>query len=55
VQIPLISRYYPVDAIGNISLAKSLASLVLGPLQTLAFVVLTIMLFRRGLRLGTAS
>jgi len=53
LQMPLMSLYYPIEAIGNISMARALASFVLGPLQTLGFVVLTIMLCRR--RLGVSE
>jgi hypothetical protein len=52
VEWPLVQRYYAPEVVGNIATAKSFAHLVLAPLQTLAFVVLTIVLFRRRLRLA---
>jgi hypothetical protein len=55
VEMPLMLRYYSLQAIGNISMAQSLARFVLMPLEMLAFVVLTIVLFRRRFRLSLAS
>ena len=54
-QWALVQKCYAREAAGNIAMARAFSGLVFGPLQTLAFVVLTIMLFRRRLRPGPAS
>ena len=54
-EAPLLLKYYPIEVIGSVRLSQSLANLVLSPLQTLAFMVLTIVLLRRRLGLGCAS
>ena len=51
----LVFKYYAPEAIGSIAIAQSLGLFPLTLLQTLAFVVLTIILFRRRVHLGTAS
>jgi hypothetical protein len=51
---PLMLRCFSVQAYVNVAMAQSLAGFVLWPLQTLALVVLTIVLCRRRLRLSTA-
>ena len=50
----LLLRYSPSE-VGAIYTSKSLATLILWPLLTTAFVVLTILLLRRRLRLSRAS
>jgi hypothetical protein len=52
---PLISQGYSPQAIGYILNARNLAGWVIMPLETLAFVVLTIVLLRRRLCLRSAS
>jgi hypothetical protein len=54
-ELPLVYKLYTPEAVGNIALAKSFGHLVLVPLQTLTFVVLTVVLLRRRLRLGVVS
>jgi hypothetical protein len=53
--MPLVYKYYTVEAISRIATARSLGFFALAPLQTLAFVVVTVVLFRRRMHLGTAS
>jgi hypothetical protein len=54
-ELPLLLKYYPAEVIGSVRFTQSLANWILSPLETLAFMILTIVLFRRRLRLGSAS
>ncbi len=51
----LLRHYYSSSEMGAIAISKSLAALVLWPVQTVTFVGLTILLLRRRLRLSPAS
>jgi hypothetical protein len=52
---PLMHKLYSPEVIGRVALAKTIGWLILSPLQTLAFVVLTIVLLRRRVRLSPAA
>ena len=52
---PLMLKHYPPEVVGNIATAQALPWFVIGPLQTVAFVVLTIVLFRRRVRACPAA
>jgi hypothetical protein len=54
-ETPLLVRHYSLEEMGVVYMSKSLANVILLPVQTIGLVVLTILLLRRHLRLGRAS
>jgi hypothetical protein len=49
---PLMLKFYPPEVLNRAAFAKTFSWMILSPLQTLAFVVLTIVLLRRRLQLN---